>query len=114
MQDLGSSENFPASVQHNANSRFVSVCGDSEYVVYTALAWRNKTFGEAADFAWSWEANDYATRKQASSSITLHKNFKVLFHALFAQNGHHALLHFRAIPNLGLHPVMGPDVHDGA
>ena len=79
MQDLGSSEIFPASVQHNANGRFVAVCGDGEYVVYTALAWRNKSFGEAADFAWSCEPNDFATRRASSSKITLHKNFKVLF-----------------------------------
>lgn len=77
LQDLGSSEIFPASVQHNANGRFVSVCGDGEYVVYTALAWRNKSFGEAADFVWSWEPNDFATRQTSSSTITLHKNFKV-------------------------------------
>lgn len=33
------------SLKHNSNGRFVTVCGDGEYVVYTALAWRNKSFG---------------------------------------------------------------------
>jgi hypothetical protein len=77
LQDLGSSEIFPTCIKHNANGRFVAVCGDGEYVVYTALAWRNKSFDEADDFAWSWEPNDFATRKASSSTITLHKNFKV-------------------------------------
>jgi hypothetical protein len=77
LQDLGSSEIFPSSVRHNANGRFVAVCGDGEYVVYTALAWRNKSFGAAADFAWSWEPNDFATRETGSSIVKLHKNFKV-------------------------------------
>lgn len=35
----------PQSLKHNPNGRFVTVCGDGEYVVYTALAWRNKSFG---------------------------------------------------------------------
>lgn len=33
------------SLKHNSNGRFVTVCGDGEYVIYTALAWRNKSFG---------------------------------------------------------------------
>jgi hypothetical protein len=36
------------SLRHNPNGRFVTVCGDGEYVVYTALAWRNKSFGRCA------------------------------------------------------------------
>lgn len=82
MQELGSSEIFPSSVQHNANGRFVAVCGDGEYVVYTALAWRNKSFGTAAEFAWSCQPNDFATRDPSSSVISLHKNFKVCTHLL--------------------------------
>ncbi len=35
----------PQSLAHNPNGRFVTVCGDGEFVVYTALAWRNKSFG---------------------------------------------------------------------
>jgi coatomer subunit beta' len=55
----------------------VVVCGDGEYVVYTALAWRNKAFGSAAEFVWCAESNDYATRDAMSSTVKLHKNFKV-------------------------------------
>ncbi len=36
------------SLQHNPNGRFVTVCGDGEFVVYTALAWRNKSFGSVS------------------------------------------------------------------
>lgn len=76
MQDLGSSEIFPGVIKHNANGRFVAVLGDGEYIIYTALAWRNKSFGSAADFAWSTEQNDFATREGGSSTVKLHKNFK--------------------------------------
>ena len=46
VKDLGSSDLYPQSLQHNPAGRFVTVCGDGEYVVYTALAWRNKSFGQ--------------------------------------------------------------------
>lgn len=54
----------------------MAVLGDGEYIIYTALAWRNKSFGKATDFAWSTEPNDYATRESGSSTVKLHKNFK--------------------------------------
>lgn len=46
-KDMGSCEIFPQSMSHSANGRFVAVCGEGEYIIYTALAWRNKAFGSA-------------------------------------------------------------------
>lgn len=76
-KDLGSCEIYPQSLQHSANGRFVSVCGDGEYIIYTALAWRNKAFGQAVDFAWGSKdnSNDYAIR-ESSTSVKIFKNFK--------------------------------------
>lgn len=76
-KDLGSCEIYPQSLQHSANGRFVSVCGDGEYIIYTALAWRNKAFGQALDFAWGSKdnSNDYAIR-ESSTSVKIFKNFK--------------------------------------
>ena len=62
VKDLGSCDLYPQSLQHNANGRFVSVCGDGEYIIYTALAWRNKSFGSALEFVWGNESNDFAIR----------------------------------------------------
>lgn len=76
VKDLGSSELYPSSLHHNSNGRFVVVCGDGEYIVYTALAWRNKSFGNAAEFVWSSESNDFATREVSPNVIKIHKNFK--------------------------------------
>ncbi len=61
---------------HNPNGRFVVVCGDGEYIVYTALAWRNKSFGSAADFVWSPDSNDFAVR-EAGNKVKIFKNFVV-------------------------------------
>jgi hypothetical protein len=32
--------------------RFVAVVGDGEYIIYTALALRNQSFGQGLDFVW--------------------------------------------------------------
>ncbi|KAH8147891.1 uncharacterized protein LAJ45_07992 [Morchella importuna] len=76
-KDLGSCEIYPQSLLHSPNGRFVSVCGDGEYIIYTALAWRNKAFGQALDFAWGSRdnSNDYAIR-ESPTSVKLFKNFK--------------------------------------
>ena len=66
-KDLGSSDLYPQSVRHNANGRFVVVCGDGEYVVYTAMALRNKCFGSALEFVWSAnDGNEYAIRENGT------------------------------------------------
>ena len=45
VKDMGSSEVFPHTITHSPNGRFVTACGDGEYIVYTALSLRNKDFG---------------------------------------------------------------------
>jgi coatomer subunit beta' len=75
-KDLGTCEVYPQTLLHSANGRFVSVCGDGEYIIYTALAWRNKAFGSALDFVWGSKdnSNDYAIR-ESSTSVKIYKNF---------------------------------------
>ena len=43
-KDLGTCEVYPQQCKHNSNGRFLSVCGDGEYIVYTAGVLRNKCF----------------------------------------------------------------------
>lgn len=50
-------------------------CGDGEYIIYTALSFRNKAFGQALEFVWSADSAEYAIR-ESSSSIKLFRNFK--------------------------------------
>ncbi|KAK9847959.1 hypothetical protein WJX84_002296 [Apatococcus fuscideae] len=75
VKDLGSCDLYPQSLRHNPNGRFVTVCGDGEYIIYTALAWRNKSFGTAAEFVWADESNSFATR-ESSTSVKVFRNFK--------------------------------------
>ena len=76
-KELGTCEVYPQTVSHSPNARFAVVLGDGEYIIYTALAWRNKAFGSALDFAWASRdrPNDYAIR-ESSVSVKIYKNFK--------------------------------------
>ena len=38
--------------------RFVVVCGDGEYIIYTAMALRNKSFGSAQEFVWAADSSE--------------------------------------------------------
>lgn len=75
-REMGSTEIFPQLLQHSPNGRFVTVCGDGEYTIYTALAWRNKAFGAALGFAWAADSNTYAIRENTQTRVRLFKNFK--------------------------------------
>ncbi|GAA5990741.1 hypothetical protein JCM11641_006663 [Rhodosporidiobolus odoratus] len=74
-RELGNTEVYSSSLQHSPNGRFVTVCGDGEYIIYTALAWRNKAFGSGVGFAWASDSNTYAVR-EAGSKIKVYRNFK--------------------------------------
>lgn len=39
-------------------ARFVVVCGDGEYIIYTAMALRNKSFGSAQEFVWAHDSSE--------------------------------------------------------
>ncbi len=51
------------------------VCGDGEYIIYTAMALRNKSFGSAQDFVWSHDSSVYCIR-EGNSMLKVFKNFK--------------------------------------
>lgn len=74
-KELGTCEGYIASLNHNTNGRFVAVCGDGEYTIYTALAWRNKAYGQAVSFAWSFDG-EFATLQGNGKVKLYNKNFK--------------------------------------
>ncbi len=75
-KDLGNCEIYPQMLKHNCNGRFIAVCGDGEFIIYTAQALRNKAFGQALDFVWSGSGTgDYAIR-ESISKVKIFSNFK--------------------------------------
>jgi len=75
IKDMGACEIYPQTIAHNPNGRFVVVCGDGEYIIYTAMALRNKAFGSALEFVWAVDSSEYAVR-ESSTSVKIFKNFK--------------------------------------
>ncbi|CAM6121486.1 unnamed protein product [Calypogeia fissa] len=75
VKELGSCDLYPQSLKHNPNGRFVTVCGDGEYIIYTALAWRNRSFGSALEFVWSTDG-EYAVRESTSKIKIFNKSFQ--------------------------------------
>ncbi|XP_039142747.1 coatomer subunit beta'-1-like isoform X1 [Dioscorea cayenensis subsp. rotundata] len=75
VKELGSCDLYPQSLKHNPNGRFVVVCGDGEYIIYTALAWRNRSFGSALEFVWSVDG-EYAVRESTSRIKIFSKTFQ--------------------------------------
>ncbi|PSS07451.1 Coatomer subunit beta-2 like, partial [Actinidia chinensis var. chinensis] len=74
-KELGTCDLYPQSLKHNPNGRFVVVCGDGEYIIYTALAWRNRSFGSALEFVWSLDG-EYAVRESTSKIKIFSKTFQ--------------------------------------
>ncbi|KFB46946.1 AGAP004798-PA-like protein [Anopheles sinensis] len=75
VKDMGACEIYPQTIAHNPNGRFVVVCGDGEYIIYTSMALRNKAFGSAQEFVWASENSEYAVR-ESSGTVKLFRNFK--------------------------------------
>ncbi|KAE8718408.1 Coatomer subunit beta'-2 [Hibiscus syriacus] len=75
VKELGTCDLYPQSLKHNPNGRFVVVCGDGEYIIYTALAWRNRSFGSALECVWSSDG-EYAVRESTSKIKIFSKTFQ--------------------------------------
>ncbi|KIJ57284.1 hypothetical protein M422DRAFT_57615 [Sphaerobolus stellatus SS14] len=74
-RELGSTEIFASALHHSPNGRFITFVGDGEYIIYTALNLRNKSFGSGSSFAWANDSNTYAVLEN-KTKIKAFKNFK--------------------------------------
>mmetsp|Transcript_423 Transcript_423/g.771 ORF Transcript_423/g.771 Transcript_423/m.771 type:complete len:927 (-) Transcript_423:1657-4437(-) len=74
-KELGSCEVYPQQLKHSPNGRFVAVCGDGEFIIYTALAWRNKSYGQADELVWDNGGGEFATRIGSYDVRIFNKSF---------------------------------------
>ncbi|KAK2705291.1 hypothetical protein QYM36_017359 [Artemia franciscana] len=65
--DAKSSEVFANTLAHNSDGRYVAVCGGGEYIIYTAMALRNKAYGSALEFVWGIEPEGFAIRESTTT-----------------------------------------------
>ena len=74
-KEMGTADVYPTYLKYSPNGRFIAVCGDGEYIIYTAVAWRNKHYGSAREFAWG--ANPaYFALLESGGTVRVFKNFK--------------------------------------
>ena len=76
---MGSCEVYPQTLSHNPNGRFVVVCGDGEYIIYTAMALRNKSFGTGKSHFSTQNMLSFITRWQSVSANFVLPYFFKLF-----------------------------------
>ncbi|XP_014218703.1 coatomer subunit beta' [Copidosoma floridanum] len=78
VKDMGACEIYPQTIQHSPNGRFLVVCGDGEYIIYTSMALRNKAFGQAFEFVWASDSSNssYYAVRESSTTVKVFKNFK--------------------------------------
>eukprot|EP01129_Flabellula_baltica_P013951 TRINITY_DN6585_c0_g1_i1.p1 TRINITY_DN6585_c0_g1~~TRINITY_DN6585_c0_g1_i1.p1 ORF type:complete len:935 (+),score=236.07 TRINITY_DN6585_c0_g1_i1:24-2807(+) len=75
IKEFGSSEIYPTSLSHSPNGRLCTVFGDGEFTIYMAIAWRNKTFGNAVEFVWGPGKGQYAIRER-TNKVKIFQNFE--------------------------------------
>jgi len=65
-KELGVVDVFPQTIQFSPNGRFIAIVGDSDYIIYTSVAWRNVKYGNCTQFIWS-DNGGYAILQQNGS-----------------------------------------------
>ena len=73
VKDVSTSEMYVSSLQYNTSGRYVAVCGDNEYAIFSALAWRSKSFGEGKELAWG--IGDTFAVRSGSDKVVIVNNF---------------------------------------
>ncbi|KAJ1614335.1 coatomer complex beta [Cryptosporidium canis] len=77
-KELGCSEIYPQDIQFHPNGRFLSICGDEEFVIYTTQALRSKCFGKAIGLSWSVDGHFFAIM-EPGGRIIVYNDFKESF-----------------------------------
>ncbi|EKE40970.1 hypothetical protein ENUP19_0154G0009 [Entamoeba nuttalli] len=75
MKELGVVDVFPQNIQFSPNGRFIAIVGDSDYIIYTTLAWRNVKYGNCSQFVWS-DNGGYAVLEKNGNVKVFNKQFE--------------------------------------
>ncbi|KAH0792969.1 coatomer subunit beta' [Histomonas meleagridis] len=70
IKDVANSEFFPSSIAYNSTGRYVAIYGDGEYAVYSALAWRVKSYGNSKEFVWGIGDTFAIKKNQQTVAVT--------------------------------------------
>lgn len=77
-KNMGQSDFVPTSLMFSPNGRFIAVIGDSEYTIFTAVAWRNRAFGRGLEFVWasSHSGNNLFAVRDSPTKISIFEDFQ--------------------------------------
>ena len=77
-------EFFPQFIRHSPNGRVFALCGDGDYVIKSARAFRSQGYGSSQEFAWSSSSvGDYAIRNGNTVKVLREAEEKVTYRAPF-------------------------------
>jgi coatomer subunit beta' len=92
VKELGRCETYAQSMRFAPSGRYFSVCGDTDFVVYSFPKFANAAFGNGSDLVWSSlnpGQNMFAIKCEGKDMIKIYKNmseFKA-FHTGFTIEG---------------------------
>ena len=75
IKEIGTTEILVNALLHSPNGHSVTIVGDGEYIIYTALSWCNESFGNGISFAWAGDSNMYAVLEN-KVKVRMYKNIK--------------------------------------
>lgn len=77
-KELGECEFVATQLHFSPNGRFICVQGDAEWCVYTAVAWRNRSFGKAVEFVWAGQqvGNNVFAVRESQDTIRVFEDFQ--------------------------------------
>ena len=73
------------SLYHSPNGKYITACGESEWIVFSSLGFRSRCFGKGIGFAWCNNSTSFATINSLKN-IEIHISFDEIFQFnIFAQ-----------------------------
>ena len=92
VKDLGRCETYAQSMRFAPSGRYFSVCGDTDFVVYSFPKYANAAFGNGSDLVWATEQpgqNMFAIKADDKDLVKIYKNMSEYkaFHTGFTIEG---------------------------
>ncbi|KAL9647775.1 hypothetical protein ABK040_001362 [Willaertia magna] len=74
-KDMGCIDIYPEQMVYDHKGRFISAVGGGDFIIYTSISMRSKTYGNGEELVWSNQSGQYAVRTK-QNEIKIYKDFK--------------------------------------
>ena len=79
VKDVSTTEKCPISLQYSSNNKYIALLNENEYSIYTALSWRNKSFGQGRDLVWGIGDTFAVLNNSGNIVVTYNLNYQEEF-----------------------------------